>query len=439
MDQPSGFALQTDSHQEALEDTSGSHRALVLSGATLGQMIGLTPAVHSVFGLTLIPLSHQFGWSRSSMSAGLALLSMICMFGYPIAGRYADRHGAWRVAMCGIVVFGAALAAGSLLTGSIWQFYALYLALAVGATMVNPTLYLKMVSETHARDFGFAAGFSGGIGVGGGYSLVTLAASAVMTHFGWRDTYLGVAAFVLAVGFTAQLVFLRSVGAPPTPTPTPTPTTSETRAETMAQTTPAQTPNKSRLSHLRRPDFWLIFAGLALMGGLMMGVFGHVIPILAEHGVSSSMAAEAFALCNLVLLPWQPICGFLVDRYGPRIITVPYLMTAVGLVLLAVATNWLLIVSACIAFGVGVGTQFCTIPFMVQRHFGLRTFSNVMGLLYMGLFLGQAIGPVALDMVFDSTGSYQLALAGFFLLTIVGGVMVWVLAARTPDGSHIHL
>jgi MFS family permease len=418
MDQPLSFASPNDTALMMRDEASGGRRASVLLGATMGQMIGLTPAVHSVFGLTLIPLSHQFGWSRSSMSAGLGLLSLICMFAYPAAGRYADRHGAWRVSMCGVMVFGSALAAGSLLAGSIWQFYALYVALAIGATLVNPTLYLKMVSETHSRDFGFAAGFSGGIGVGGGYALVTLAASVLIAQFGWRGTYLGVAAFVLAVGFAAQLIFLWSVGGPPL--------SLRNSGEVSAGLTRAD---------LRKPEFWLIFFSLALMGGLMMGVFGHIIPILAEHGVPTTTAAEAFALCNIALLPWQPICGFLVDRYGPKLIIFPYLMTAVGLACLIIADNWFVIVTACITFGIGLGTQFCTIPYMVQRHFGLRSFSSIMGLLYMGLFLGQGIGPVALDMIFDTKGSYQLALIASLLLTLAGAAMVLGLVARTTGAA----
>lgn len=168
-----------------------------------------------------------------------------------------------------------------------------------------------------------------------------------------------------------------------------------------------------------------------------MGVFGHIIPILAEHGVPTGMAAEAFALCNIVLLPWQPICGFLVDRYGPRLIIVPYLMTAVGLAFLIIANNWLVIVSACMAFRIGLGTQFCVIPFMVQRRFGLRSFSSLMGLLYMGLFLGRGIGPVVLDMIFDSTGSYRLALVGALVLTAIGAAMMWKLATRTTKDAAV--
>jgi MFS family permease len=393
-------------------------RAGVLLGATLGHMTGVTPAIHAAFGLLLIPLAHEFGWSRTALSAGLGLLSLICMVGYPLIGRYADRRGAWRIVTFGTVMFGIALASGFLLSGSIWQFYALYTALAVGAVLVNPTLYLKMLSETHSRDFGFAAGFSGGIGVGVGYALVTLIGSIILTHYGWRYTYLGVAAFVLVVGLTAQLALLRSVGGPPAATPEP-----------------IELSSPHRTAYVLRPDFWLIFFSLALMGGLMMGVTGHIIPILAEHGVSTSMAAQAIAVCNVVILPWQPICGMLIDRYGPRIVVVPYLMATVGLALLMIADSWFLIVPACIVFGIGVGTQFCTIPFMVQRCFGLKSFSAVMGLLYVGLFVGQGIGPVVLDVIYDHLGSYRPALIGATLLTIVGAAMTWVLASRPVDGG----
>ena len=393
-------------------------RARVLLGATLGHMTGVTPAIHAACGLLLIPLSDEFGWSRTSLSAGLGLLSFICMVGYPLIGRYADRRGAWHIVTFGTVIFGLSLASGFVLTGSIWHFYLLYMALAVGAILVNPTLYLKMLSETHSRDFGFAAGFSGGIGVGVGYALMTIVCSIVLMNFGWRYTYLAVAAFVVIVGLTAQLGLLRSVGGRP------------------ASASEPQSPSADvRTSYFLRTDFWFILLGLALMGGLMMGVMGHIIPILADNDVPTIMAAQAVAICNVIILPWQPICGMLVDRYGPRIVVAPYLMTAAGLILLLIADGWLLILPACMLFGIGVGTQFCAIPFMVQRRFGLKSFSAVMGLLYIGLFAGQGIGPIALDIIYDQFGSYVPAIIGAAALTVAGAAMTWVLASR-PTGNE---
>jgi MFS family permease len=395
-------------------------RAHVLLGATLGHMTGVTPAIHAAFGLLLIPLSQEFGWSRTSLSAGLGLLSFICMVGYPLIGRYADQRGPWHIVTFGTVMFGLALASGFVLTGSIWHFYLLYTALAIGGILVNPTLYLKMLSETHSRDFGFAAGFSGGVGVGVGYALMTIVCSIVLTHFGWRYTYLAVAAFVVIVGLTAQLALLRSVGRHQATTPgLKAPVTDE------------------RSSYILRADFWFILLGLALMGGLMMGVMGHIIPILAGNDVPTAKAAQAVAICNVIILPWQPICGMLIDRYGPRAIVLPYLMTAVGLVLLLIADDWLLILPACMLFGIGVGTQFCAIPFMVQRRFGLKSFSGVMGVLYIGLFAGQGIGPIALDMIYDKCGSYVPAIIGAAVLTIVGAAMTWLLASRPAGGANV--
>lgn len=418
MGQPGIGQAQGDETEGQGRPISRRRRVSVLSGATIGHMTGVTPTVHATFGLLLIPLTHAFGWSRTVVSTGLALLSLICMVGYPLAGRYADRHGAWRIVTFGTLAFAIVLACGGMISGSIWQLYLLYACLGVGATLVNPTLYLKMLSETHARDMGFAAGFAGGIGVGVGYALVTLGGSYVLVAYGWRATYVAVAAFVFFVGLVAQLGLMRSVGAPP-------------RVPVVAMRQAPQV----WTSFLSRGDFWLIFIGLALMGGLMVAVLAHLIPILVGHGVPVREAAEAVAVCNVLLLPGQPICGLIVDRYGLRIMVLPYLLTTVGLLLLLIAHDWWFIVFACVTFGIGNGAQFCVIPVTVQRCFGLESFSAVMGLLYIGLFVGEGLGPVVLDSIYDRLGSYQPALMGAAALTVVGAAMTWRLAVRSSAGA----
>ena len=53
----------------------GSPRS-VLIACTLGNAVSVTPAVHAVFGLFLVPLSAQFDWSRASISGVLGILPL---------------------------------------------------------------------------------------------------------------------------------------------------------------------------------------------------------------------------------------------------------------------------------------------------------------------------------------------------------------------------
>ena len=62
----------------------------VLFACTLGNSVSVTPAVHAVFGLFLVPLTEAFGWNRASVSGVLGILALVGAVTYPLIGRYVD-------------------------------------------------------------------------------------------------------------------------------------------------------------------------------------------------------------------------------------------------------------------------------------------------------------------------------------------------------------
>ena len=69
-------------------------RGGVLLACTVGNAVSVTPAVHAVFGLFLVPLSQEFGWARASISVALGIVAVVGAVMYPLIGRHIDGHGA---------------------------------------------------------------------------------------------------------------------------------------------------------------------------------------------------------------------------------------------------------------------------------------------------------------------------------------------------------
>jgi len=103
----------------------------VLAAATMGSVLSTTATVHSVFGPFPVPLSEDFGWSRASISAVMAIIAISCAIAYPLVGRYSDKHGSRRMILFGNVALGLSIAALALTSGSLAQFYLTFLAIGV--------------------------------------------------------------------------------------------------------------------------------------------------------------------------------------------------------------------------------------------------------------------------------------------------------------------
>ena len=90
----------------------------------LSAMIGLAfgTIMGGSLGLFMEPLNHEFGWSRTQISAGMTLSALIGIPLTPFVGALIDKYGPRRIAIPGVALVGLALAAFSLLTGSLWHW-----------------------------------------------------------------------------------------------------------------------------------------------------------------------------------------------------------------------------------------------------------------------------------------------------------------------------
>lgn len=65
----------------------------VLLACTVGNGVGMTPMVYTVFGLFLLPIAGEFHWPRSTVSLVLLIVAIAGAIGFPIVGRGIDRYG----------------------------------------------------------------------------------------------------------------------------------------------------------------------------------------------------------------------------------------------------------------------------------------------------------------------------------------------------------
>jgi MFS family permease len=384
----------------------------IVAACTIGNAVSVTPAVHSVFGLFLLPLSTTFGWTRASISGVLGLIALIAASALPFLGRYADRHGARNLVLGGCLLFAAAIASLAFTNGSLLRFYLSFGLVAVTGCAASPPILSKVIAQWFDRNRGSMLGISAGLGGGAGSTVMPIAAALMMPVLGWRGTYAGIGAIIALAGFPILFLWLKD--AP--------------RQRVVEAVTAGE--GSSLSEAIRTKTFWLLIISLASGAGCLTSIFSHIVPVLAERGISIPIATTVISVFGMVGAGWQIAFGAILDRVSSAKITAPmYLAAAAGLMLLEYGASTPVLVLAGVALGIGIGSQFAALPFLVARYFGLRHFGLIIGVMYSAVFLLQGATPVVLDHVFDVQHSYRQGVTGITLCLAGGAALLLFLPA----------
>ena len=376
--------------------TAPAAGARTVLGCTLANLVSSTPIVNATFGVFLVPLSRDLHWPRARVSLVLMVVALCCSVSYPLVGRCADRFGVRPVALVGILLFSGSVTALSLSSTVAWQTYALFALLGLTSAIPSTMLYSKLISAWYVQRRGLFLGVAAGIGNGVGSTVMPALAGAVIVSQGWRSAYQVLGLTVLIVGLPSVVLLMR---APPVRRDGPM--------------LPAVASGETLGGAMRTRRFWILLAMMGLGAGSLTALFAHVVPMLTDRGISPSRAILTLSAFALTGSGWQLVLGHLLDRTAaPRVIAPLFVVAVAGLALLgtASATPWL--VGGALLTGLGLGTEYGAMPYLVGRYFGLRSFGAICGLIYGVNVIVLGTAPFLMDLVYDRTGSYRLALDG---------------------------
>jgi MFS family permease len=406
----------------------------VVVAAGIGSFMSYGPIIAFTFGVFIKPLNEEFGWSRTDISLGFSLSLLMLSAMAPLVGRLIDRFGARKVIIPSVVVFGLGVASMSLLSASLWHFYAVYVLLGLVAVGAATLPYLTVVSQWFDKQRGLALGLAM-IGVGLGTFVMPALAQGLIDAVGWRSTY--VVLGVMVIGITIPIVgpFLKETPAlmglgPDGVTPLPT-TTAQPIDEGQGL---------SGREAWRVVTFWQVVAAFFFMSVSVHGCLIHLVPMLTDRGLSDQSAAFATSLLGGALLLGRVSAGYLLDRLTAEVVAIGFLTgAALGVLLLWSEAIGVLAFTAAILVGLGVGAETDLMPYVVSRYFGLRAFGEILGYVLTAWGLGGVVGPFLMGMGFDLTGSYSMVLMAFMLATVVaaglmarlGPYRVWQPAVET--------
>lgn len=356
----------------------------------LGCFLGLASGVSSLYfyssGLFLKPLAAEFGWTRGAASLGSLISSVLLGCAAPIIGQVIDRYGARRVTLLSL----RGLAASFLMLGVWTQGLASFLTLVTLLTLLggatSPLSFTRILVGKFSRQRGLALGIAI-TGTGVGAILIPLLVTPAIAHYGWRATYLGLAAVVLAL-LPLIAYFLRGADAGP------------------AQKD--QRPSAgNNLKALVEPHFFRIAAVFLFCSVGVFGTIVHVVPMLTDLGLSPSRAAGLASILGVAVIAGRIVTGFLLDVFdAARLSATLFALSATGMLLLAIGRP-ALVLPGLLMTGFAVGAEFDLAAYLVSRKLPLKLYSTVFGGVYATVAIGAGIGPFLAGRLFDVSGGYM--------------------------------
>src|SRR5215475_5006026 len=131
-------------------------------GCLIGHVVGLHTLPPYTIGLFIGPLQDAFGWSRTSISLGITILTIGLAIGAPVVGLLVDRMGERTLIAFGMLVLAIGYASLSTMTGSLAVFWTTMALMALRVTLVGTGLtgtLAPIVLGPVIAEYGWRAGY----------------------------------------------------------------------------------------------------------------------------------------------------------------------------------------------------------------------------------------------------------------------------------------
>jgi sugar phosphate permease len=401
------------------------HYAWVIAAVTFLVLI-VTSGVRATPGVLMVPLETEFGWSRTAISAAVAI--NIALYGLigPFAASLMDRYGLRRIVLTAIALLSLSVALTTQMRAQ-WQLTVLWGVLVGSGTGVTALVLAAIVANRWFDERrGLVLGVLSAANATGQLVFLPVLANLVDTR-GWRAAALAVAAAAALVFAVVALLmrdrpsdvglepYGRRPGAPGSPS------------------TPMAPVAALRFA-LGKPAFWLLAGSFFVCGASTNGLIGtHLIPACHDYGITEVRAAGLLAMMGVFDIIGTTASGWLTDRFSSRhLLCAYYGLRGVSLLFLPSALmhqdslGW---------FAVFYGLDWvATVPPTVRltsEVFGRENTGVIYGWIGASHQLGASMAALGAGAIRTLLGDYRMAFWVASALCLIAGTAFVTVGRRT--------
>jgi len=363
----------------------------------------------------------DFGWSRATITSGMAFGKVIIGTVAFFAGWIIDRFGPRRVMMAGVLMGGVALIGLSHVT-SLWQYYFFYLFNALGYICGGPLPNQVLISRWFTGSRGRAMGIAYiGIGIGG--MLVPQIAKKLIVHYDWHQAMMILGILMILIAFP-MIIFVRD--------------NPERNIKTQSPERPdpgdvkPDEPKAPLGQTLKRWPFYLLMIGSICSIGAVSGTVQNLKLFFSlDLNWTQQHAANILSIVLASSIAGRLLMGWLADRINKKYVMILiYTLVAGSISLLFVAGTPGVIYIFAFIFGIGLGGDYMIIPLMAAELFGVKIMGRIMGLIFTFDGLSEAFSPMLVGWLRDISGSYARGFIALMSLGIIGIITISMLPLK---------
>lgn len=357
----------------------------------------LTMGARQSMGLFLNTLNTHTGLGLASISLAFAFGQLWWGLTQPFAGMVADRVGAGRVLVLGVVLVALGTALVPFMTTTWGLIFAIGILSAGGAGMAGPAVLMAATTRLiPIEKRGMATGI---VNAGGSFGQFVFApiAQGITAAAGWVVALQSLALFSLLALPAAWVLRGNSKHVGPVSAGAPK---SETTREAIARA-------------VRDPSYRLLCAGFFVCGFHVAFIATHLPGVVASCGLPPSLGAWALGTVGLFNIVGSVAMGWAVSFQGGRwrmksLLSLVYATRAVAVLLFLIApkTEFTFLLFAAV---IGV-SYLSTVPptaGLVAKFFGPAHMATLFGLVMLSHQIGGFLGAYLGGKAFEWTGSYN--------------------------------
>jgi len=376
------------------------------------------------FSVLLVPMETELGLSRIVVAGAFSASLLVTALAAPLIGRWIDRDRGAVLMRVGVCVAVAGLFLNAQITTPLGLYVAwIVIGIAMAALLYEPAfgLVIRTVDDSLDRLRALAT-----VTIFGGLAstvFMPLVGFSVVA-LGWRNTQIvGITMILVAAWGLERYTF-------------PVLTAHRVASFARSATVPAEA---TKIAVSTKPRGYVALVAIFVMGTLAsMGLTTLLIPLLIERGHSASAAAIVLAMLGVAQLPGR--IWMLHGGHGTSLntlVTLPLILQAAGLGIVAVTPNVFITALGIAIFGVGAGLQTLARPWLIQQLYGAAQAGHWNSRVARLQGLARAAGPIGAAAL-SMTGGTAFVFGGLSLAVLGMLPFGWSLL-RCADGAQTSL
>ncbi|MDF5717312.1 MAG: MFS transporter [Rhizonema sp. NSF051] len=290
------------------------HYGWIVAGLTFLALL-IAAGIRATPSVLIVPLEHEFGWSRATISLAISINLLLYGLIGPFAAAVLEQVGIRRTMVFALALLCVGVSLTTLMSAS-WQLILLWgVVVGSGTGIIALVLGAIVVNRWFAEQRGLVLGVLTASTATGQLVFLPMLASLV-ERFGWRSAVLTIAVVALMI---IPLIALLMRDRPSDLDLRPFGDQSvimETQARSVNPI--ASTLNALKLG-MRSKDFWLLSGSFFICGASTNGLIGtHLIPACIDHGIPEVKAAGLLAVMGIFDFVGTTASGWFSDRWNNR-------------------------------------------------------------------------------------------------------------------------